>query len=72
MSINGVAWESGLSSQQEYSTSSRRDGRDSTQAGQPEASAMAKNNGQSWIERMGKEVKAALLAASYALTSTKM
>lgn len=72
MSINGISWETDLSPQQKYSTSDQHVRREGTQEGQPEAGAAAKNNGKSWVERMGKEVKAALLAASYALTATNM
>lgn len=72
MSINGISWETDLSPYQKYSTSDGRDRREGAQEGQPEASVMAKNNGKSWVERMGKEVTAALLAISYALTSSNM
>jgi hypothetical protein len=72
MSINGISWETDLSPRQKYNTSEQSERREGMQEGQPEAGVMAKNNGRSWVERMGKEVKAALLATSYALTSTNM
>ena len=72
MSINGISWETVVSPHQKYSTSDRHDRREGTQEGQPEVGAAARNNGKGWMERMGKEVKAALMATSYALTSSKM
>ena len=72
MSINGISWETDLSPHQKYSTSGGRDRREGTQEGQPGAGAVVKNNGKCWVERMGMEVKAALLATSYALTSSNM
>ena len=79
MSINGVAWERDLSLRQDYIIAERPNGFDNAegqlrQGDRPESgdTATIKNGGQSWVERMSKAAKAAILATSYGLLASNM